>query len=392
MEILCSSGVIVETDSLTSGPWRCFQWSEWCRTAGSRSPACHPPVVRPSTEKNDEFKHTVGPVELRHIRYFIAVAEELSFTRAAQRLFTSQPSLSEQVRNLEDEVGTPLLRRTKRSVELTDAGRVFLEEGRRVLEQAAHALSSARRVAERDARTIRIGFVPSAEVRVFPQVLPKLRQMFPGLHIVLRSLDTASQERALLQDEIDLAFMRPPLQHPELLQERVLTDPIRVFLPREDPLAKLARIPPGRLSDRPAVIADSAFSLPLSRLTDDYLTRHAVRRGEEHMVSNILLGVNLVGAGMGYALFPAYAETFCSQSVCVRPLKDGGPQFDLVMVTRPERGCCAEVLDAMMGLVRELSAELQEVRETSGARGPQGSGRGVAGVAIVMSAHAGRPA
>lgn len=307
-------------------------------------------------------------MELRHLRYFVAVAEELNFTRAAERLFTSQPSLSEQVRNLEEEVGAALLRRTKRKVELTDAGRVFLDEARTVLRQAEQALTRARQAAQQAAQTIRIGFVPCAEVMVFPHVLPELRLMFPNLNIVLHSLATGAQEAALLGGDIDIAFMRPPLQSTQLLREVVLTEPVLVFLHAQHPLAAMRRIAPAQLNGEPYVIADSDFSPPLFRLTDEYLRQHQVARGHEHVVSNILLGVNLVSAGLGYALFPAYAQTFCTRSVCARPLQDDGPQMDLVMVTRPEAGTRTPVLDALMGLVRDMEKPRARTRTPAAAR------------------------
>jgi LysR family hca operon transcriptional activator len=107
-------------------------------------------------------------MELRHLRYFVAVAEALSFTRAAQTLRTAQPSLSQQIRDLEYEIGTPLLNRDKRNVALTAAGKVFLDEARLVLAQAERA-KTARRAAEGEAQSLTIGFVPAAEVKIFPR-------------------------------------------------------------------------------------------------------------------------------------------------------------------------------------------------------------------------------
>lgn len=135
-------------------------------------------------------------MELRHLRYFVAVAEELNFTRAAERLYTSQPSLSEQIRNLEEEIGYPLLNRTRRKVELTEAGVIFLDDAREILHKVEEAVQRAGKAASQAREVLTIGFVPAAEVRIFPAVLPAFRAAFPQVDVVLRSLTSNEQEGA----------------------------------------------------------------------------------------------------------------------------------------------------------------------------------------------------
>ena len=178
-------------------------------------------------------------MELRHLRYFLAVADELNFTRAALRLHTAQPSLSQQIRDLEDEIGAQLFERSKRKVELTDAGRVFMAEARLTLAQADRAVARARQVALQRQATLTIGFVPAAEVKIFPVILPMLRMRFPQLNVELRSLPTLEQEDALLCGDIDIAFMRPPIQSAELKAEVVFDEPFILLLPAAHPLAAL---------------------------------------------------------------------------------------------------------------------------------------------------------
>jgi Bacterial regulatory helix-turn-helix protein, lysR family len=129
-------------------------------------------------------------MELRHLRYFITVADELNFTRAAALLHTAQPSPSQQILDLENEVGVQLLERSNRKVELTEAGEVFLAEARVTLAQADRAVARARHVARQQDETVTIGFVPATEVRVFPTILPRLRMHFPHVRVELRSLST----------------------------------------------------------------------------------------------------------------------------------------------------------------------------------------------------------
>ncbi|TDG07266.1 DNA-binding transcriptional regulator HcaR [Paraburkholderia guartelaensis] len=292
-------------------------------------------------------------MELRHLRYFIAVADELSFTRAAQRLHTAQPSLSQQIRNLEDEVGTPLFERTRRKVELTDAGKVFLAEARLVVAQADRAVARARQVGQGRA-TVTIGFVPAAEIRVFPVILPRLRLRFPEVNVELRSLPTAEQEDALLRGDIDVAFMRRPVLSPELRSEVVLTEPLVVVLPSGHPLAKQERIAPAQLSGEPFISTHPQFSGQVHSVVEAYCEAHGIERKVAQVATNILLNLNLVGMGLGYALLPAYVSSLTSSAICTRPLEGEPPTIDLLMVSRKEPH--AAELEALFELVRENEA------------------------------------
>ena len=176
-------------------------------------------------------------MELRHLRYFVAVAEELNFTRAAQRLNTAQPSLSQQIQDLEQEVAVPLFIRTKRSVKLTAAGTAFLDEARLTLAQARRATASARQAARVGESTLVLGFGPAAEIKLFPSTLTSLRASFPTLRLEFRSMTTLEQREALLHNEIDLAFLRPPIHEPSLEAIPVLREQLVAVLPADHPLA-----------------------------------------------------------------------------------------------------------------------------------------------------------
>lgn len=293
-------------------------------------------------------------MELRHLRYFIAVADELSFTRAALRLHIAQPSLSQQIRNLEDEVGTPLLERTRRKVELTEAGKVFLAEARLVVAQADRAVARARQAGQPGAATVTVGFVPAAEIRIFPAILPRLRLRFPDVNVELRSLPTADQEQALLRGDIDVAFMRRPVQSPLLKSEIVLTEPLVVVLPGTHPLAKLERIPAAKLNGEPFISTHPSFSGELHSVVDKWFDAHALPRVVAQVATNILLNLNLVGMGLGYALLPAYVASLTSSAICTRELEGDPPTIDLLMVSRNERH--PTELQAMLDVVRENAA------------------------------------
>ncbi|WP_233872675.1 DNA-binding transcriptional regulator HcaR [Paraburkholderia adhaesiva] len=293
-------------------------------------------------------------MELRHLRYFIAVADELSFTRAALRLHTAQPSLSQQIRNLEDEVGTPLLERTRRKVELTEAGKVFLAEARLVVAQADRAVARARQAGQQGLATVTVGFVPAAEIRIFPAILPRLRLRFPDVNIELRSLPTADQEQALLRGDIDVAFMRRPVHSPLLKSEIVLTEPLVVVLPSAHPLAKLERIPPAKLGGEPFISTNPSFSGELHSVVEGWFDAHGLHRKVAQVATNILLNLNLVGMGLGYALLPAYVGSLTSNAICTRELESEPPTIDLLMVSRNEPH--GAELQGLLDIVRENAA------------------------------------
>ncbi|WP_236872885.1 DNA-binding transcriptional regulator HcaR [Burkholderia sp. LA-2-3-30-S1-D2] len=292
-------------------------------------------------------------MELRHLRYFVAVADELNFTRAAQRLHTAQPSLSQQIRDLEDEVGTRLLERSKRKVELTEAGHVFLAEARLVLSQADRAVERARQTGRRQALTVRIGFVPAAEVAIFPAILPKLRMQCPGVHVELRSMPTMEQEDALLRGDIDIAFMRRPVQAPNLHAEVVLTEPLIVLMQADHPLAAHARIAPAMLDGQPFIQTNPAYAGQLYDIVDRYFTDHGIDPDVVQVATNILLNLNLVGMGLGVALLPAYVAALVGESMCCRALAGPAPRIDLLMVTRAEPH--SRELGALVDLMRRAT-------------------------------------
>ena len=175
-------------------------------------------------------------MELRHLRYFVAVAQALNFTRAAEKLHTSQPSLSSQIRDLETCVGVPLLVRDKRKVALTAAGECFLQDAQAILEQAENAKVRARKTVQED-NHFAIGFVPSAEVNLLPKVLPLFRLKQPDTHIELVSLITTEQEEKILSGELDVGLMRHPVYSPDLDYLELIHEPLVVVLPVNHPLA-----------------------------------------------------------------------------------------------------------------------------------------------------------
>src|SRR5579859_448539 len=170
-------------------------------------------------------------MELRHLRYFVAVADELHFGRAAVRLSIVQPSLSQQIQQLEDELGFPLLLRTKRSVELTDAGKVFLLEARQILAQVQEAKRAAHRAYRGEVGRLILGYISSSAFDLLPMVLSVYRERFPEVEVVLREMTTQEQVRAREEDRIQVGQLRLPISTPLLSFEVMRRDPIVCVLP-----------------------------------------------------------------------------------------------------------------------------------------------------------------
>lgn len=292
-------------------------------------------------------------MELRQLRYFIAVAEELSFTRAAARLHIAQPSLSQQIQALEQEISVCLLERSKRHVQLTAAGVAFLQEARLTLSHAARALRSAREAAGRIS-SLSIGFIPAAEVRIFPYVLPQLRMHFPDLNIELHSLPTPHLEAALRERHVDIAFMRGPISE-DLQSEVVLNESLLAVLPLGHPLCELERIPVSGLAHENFVGMNPEYAgHHMCKVISDWGRQNGLSCDHVQSASNVLLDMNLVGMGLGYSILPAYVAEIASRSVCCRPFNEPTPTIDLLAVTRS--GAHSEQLNTLLRLARNASA------------------------------------
>jgi LysR family hca operon transcriptional activator len=273
-------------------------------------------------------------MELRHLRYFVAVAEELNFTRAAQRLHTAQPSLSQQIQDLEQEVGVPLFIRTKRSVKLTAAGTAFLDEARLTLAQARRAIANARQAAQADERTLVLGFGPPAEIKLFPGTLTSLRASFPKLRLEFRSMTTLEQREALLHSEIDLAFLRPPIHEPSLEAIPVLREQLVAVLPADHPLAGEGPLDFAELSGYPFIEASPLHSSNLFNLVRAAAQERGVQLNPIQQVVNVLTMLALISLGEGYTLLPDYAESLVFRNVTTRRLTPPAIEADLLMAWR----------------------------------------------------------
>lgn len=268
-------------------------------------------------------------MELRHLRYFITVAEELNFSKAALKLYTAQPSLSQQIKDLEEDVGVKLLNRTKRKVELTEEGAVFLEQARLTLAQADKAVAMARQVSQAKQQMLRIGFVPVAEMKIFPYILPNLRVQNPDLKIELLSLNNNEQMRLLKKGDLDLTFTRHNFNSDEIESQFVIREPLIFLLPKDHPLAKYERIPVKALNGIDFIIPSAEQSLTLNQAILDFAKANGIELNIVQKADNILFNINSIGMGLGCTILPGYIAPLTMDNSVIRPLDVELPYLDL---------------------------------------------------------------
>jgi len=270
-------------------------------------------------------------MELRHLRYFIAVAETGSLTVAAERtLHTSQPSLSRQIRDLEYQVGVELLNRGARGVELTAAGRAFLDHARLALAQVDAAGEAARRAAQPAKRTFALGFLTGQEMDWLPEAMRILRDELPNIEVTVSSQYSPDLAVALMRGRLDLAFLRPEPQVVDLTFKTVTKERLVVIMPSDHRLASHEAIGVQEIVGE-TFISVSNTAPVLRAVIADYLKRSGIDITPDHEVDNLAMAMSLVASTRGVALLPAYAQNFLPWSVVSRPLDGDVPTIDLVI-------------------------------------------------------------
>lgn len=290
-------------------------------------------------------------MELRHLRYFIAVAEELNFTKAAQRMCTVQPSLSQQIKDLEQEIGVQLLIRSNRKVELTSEGNAFLKQAYLCLEYAEKAVNDARLVAQANSSYLHIGFVPVAEMKVFPYIMPKIRAHFPDIKINFHSLTDAEQFKALKKGEIDIAFTRYTDDSPELEYIQVFDEPLTLIVPKDSPEAQLNHISIKSFHQQKFVISDELASPQLHKLIQDFFKQYKLNLNVVQYSTNILSNVNWVGMGVGWSIVPAYVIPLLGDKIVVKNTVEPLPMIGLYASYRKDRK--TEMIDLILKVLKE---------------------------------------
>ena len=262
-------------------------------------------------------------IELRHLRYFLAVAEELHFGRAAQRLNISQPPLSQQIQILEQQIGARLFARTNRSVSLTEAGRQFLADSRQILSQVDDAAARAARLHHGETGELRIGFTSSAPfIKAVSDTLSTFRRRYPDVHIQTRETNTREQIVPLNEGALDLGLMRNTHLPDTLVWERVLREPLLAMVPRDHPLASQPCVSLRELAREPFVFFDPHVG---TGLYDDILglmRRYDLTPAITQEVGEAMTIIGLVAAGLGVSILPASFRRVQLLEMCWLPIEE----------------------------------------------------------------------
>jgi LysR family transcriptional regulator, hca operon transcriptional activator len=270
-------------------------------------------------------------MELRHLRYFIAVAEAGSLTVAAEkRLHTAQPSLSRQIRDLEQEVGVELITRSVHGVELTAAGRVFLDHARLAVTQAEAAMGAARRAAQPTRPILALGFLSGTEMDLLPGAMRVLQDELPNIEVKLSSDYSPRLADALLKGRLDAAFMRPEPHAGGLVYRLVRTEPLIVVFPSDHRFAARKAIRLREIKGEP-FIKPSKTAPTLRKVIEESLKRSGLDTHAIHEVHNPAHAFSLIASTGAVTLLPAYAKNFLPGTVTSRPIRGDVPMVELVV-------------------------------------------------------------
>jgi DNA-binding transcriptional LysR family regulator len=277
---------------------------------------------------------TSNPTE-RQLRYFIAVAEELHFGRAARRLSVSQPPVSLQIKALEDELGVELLRRQGRRVELTPAGGVFLDHARQISARTEEAVRAARAAARGLIGRLRIGFIHAATFELLPPIVARYRRIAPEVELVFQEMPSSAQVDAIADRRLEVGLLRPPVASATVLSQRLSTEPLVVALPSGHRLSAQKIVALRSLASDPMVI----FTAHRSPLHGQVLSACLSAGFQPRIVqeaTHITTIVGLVRAGLGVALVPRSVSAMRMSGVRYRPLRYAGPRAETVLAWRAD--------------------------------------------------------
>jgi LysR family transcriptional regulator, hca operon transcriptional activator len=296
-------------------------------------------------------------MELRHLRYFVAVAETGSLTVAAERrLHTSQPSLSRQIRDLEDEVGAELFSRSARGVELTAAGKAFLDHARLALSQVDAATEAARRAARPSKQVFALGFLTGQEMTWLPRAMQVLRDELPNIDVTVSSHYSPDLADALARGKLDLAFLRAEPGF-DLDYQVVSSEKLIVLMPSDHRLTERSAIRPEDFAGETFIMASNKARV-LHDVIQHYLHDNGITVAPEHGVDNLAMAMSLVASTRGLALMPEYATNLLPWSVVSRPLEGETPTVDLVIGY--SRSNTSPVLKLFLSRAAELVAQVKD--------------------------------
>lgn len=276
----------------------------------------------------------VGQLELRHLRYCIAVAEELSFTRAARRLNIAQPPLSQQVKHVEERLGVTLFIRSNRKCELTPAGAAFVEAARRALGEVERAAEAARRAARGETARLRIGFTDSAALSVLPALIRRFRATHPSVHLELREASTNAQLLALERDQVDLVLVRGPLRNQPATVEVIHREPFMAAVPSAGPMGRRRSLTLSAIAAEPLVLFPRHLAPEFHDTIVAMFRRAKCLPQIVYEAAEYQTMMSLVAAGLGLSIVPASVRNLGREGVKYVPVVDAKARAEIVMAYR----------------------------------------------------------
>lgn len=289
-------------------------------------------------------------LDIRKMRYFITVAEELNFSRAAERLRMAQPPLSQEIRKLEEELGVQLFYRTKRKVELTNAGKIFLDGVRQIMLQVEKTIRETQLADEGKIGQLTVGFVDSTEIVI--EILKKFRERFPKIQLVLREMTTEQQLKALYEKEIQIGFFRTKQNNGILSSEVCSEESLRLVLPQNHPLASLAEVSLQLLVDEPFIMFPRHLGPDFYDFITSYFSEQGVNLNVVQEAIQMQTIVNLVAIGMGISVVPSSVETYKQYGVIYKKFKETPPKINLYVGWRQDEK--SAIINQFLTIVREV--------------------------------------
>ena len=273
-------------------------------------------------------------MELKHLTSFVAVAERLSFVRAAGQLHISQPALTGQIQKLEEELGVQLFTRNRRTVKLTEAGEVFVEEARATLARARQAADRAQKAARGEVGRLRIGFVSSAALEIVPGIVVEFRRQRPGVTLELINLRTVSQVKGLLGKTVDIGFLRLPLSNDQLSITVIHREEFAVILPKGHRFAKLKTLRIAQLRNEPFIAYGRRWAPGFFDSIVQLCTREGFSPNIIQETGEMYTAIALVAAGAGIAILPQSVALAQSRNVVIKLLPKSTGYSEIALATR----------------------------------------------------------
>jgi DNA-binding transcriptional LysR family regulator len=291
-------------------------------------------------------------IELRHLRYFLAVAEELNFGRAAERLNITQPSLSRQIQNLEKELSIILFERNQRQIKLTPPGQILLAEVEQILIRFDQGIQVVKRASRGEIGQLTVGFQGSSVYDIIPISVKSFRDRFPDVEVIMQPMETSEQVIAIAENNLDIGFVIPPITDANLKMEILLQEPLVLALPENHPLAAQSEIAIAALANEPLILASRDRGCGLHEQIFEIYQRAGLSPNVVCAAREMQVMLGFVAAGIGIALLPSHVKNFQRTGVIYRVLTPDAPIAGLGMAWKSNNPTA--VLSAFLEIVRSF--------------------------------------